>query len=178
MPDQPASRAPGVDRAVHMFYNSPMNLPQLLDQMQRSPYFKERITAWHEVPERDAVWADFPPGLDPRLVATLRRQGYDRLYSHQRAATEAALRGENLVVVTPTASGKTLCYNLPVLHTILQDPTARALYLFPTKALAQDQMTTLQGLTTALAHDIKTFTYDGDTPPQARQKIRTAGHVV
>ena len=78
----------------------------------------------------------------------------------------------------PRASGKTLCYNLPVLDTILRDPSARALYLFPTKALAQDQLTGLHGLITALDHDIKTFTYDGDTPRQARQKIRTAGHIV
>src|SRR5436305_12524002 len=98
----------GVAAGAHMFYNGAMNLPKLLGQMQRSPYFKERITAWHEVPERDAVWADFPPGLDPRLVTTMRRLGFDRLYSHQQQATAAALRGEHLVVVTPTASGKTL----------------------------------------------------------------------
>src|SRR5207248_1078705 len=150
--------------------NERMNLTQLLDQMQRSPYFRERITAWHEVAERPAVWADYPPGLHPALVSALQRQGYDRLYSHQRAAAAAAGRGEHFVVVTPTASGKTLCYNLPVLDTILRDPTARALYLFPTKALAQDQLTGLQTLISALDHDIKTFTYDGDTPPGARQK--------
>jgi DEAD/DEAH box helicase domain-containing protein len=155
-----------------------MNLAQLLDHMQRSPYFAERITAWHEVPERAAQWADFPAALDPHLVRALRRMGLGQLYSHQQAATEAALRGEHVVVVTPTASGKTLCYNLPVLHTILRDPSARALYLFPTKALAQDQLTGLQALIAALETDIKTFTYDGDTPPQARQKIRTAGHIV
>jgi DEAD/DEAH box helicase domain-containing protein len=155
-----------------------MNLAQLLDHMQRSPYFAERITAWHEVPERAAQWADFPAALDAHLVGALRRMGLDRLYSHQQVATEAALRGEHVVVVTPTASGKTLCYNLPVLHTILGDPSARALYLFPTKALAQDQLTGLQTLIAALETDIKTFTYDGDTPPQARQKIRTAGHIV
>jgi DEAD/DEAH box helicase domain-containing protein len=82
------------------------------------------------------------------------------------------------VVVTPTASGKTLCYNLPVLQTLLDDPEARALYLFPTKALAQDQMQELHGLITALEADIRTFTYDGDTPGDARRKIREAGHVV
>ena len=82
------------------------------------------------------------------------------------------------MVVTPTASGKTLCYNLPVLNTILEDPEARALYLFPTKALAQDQLANLHSIATALERDIKTFTYDGDTSPTARKLVRTAGHVV
>src|SRR6476661_2003811 len=155
-----------------------MNLSQLLDHLQTSPYYRERITAWHEQPERDAEWAPFPHTLHPHLVATMRRLGYEQLYSHQARAVEAAARGESFVVVTPTASGKTLCYNLPVLDTILRDPNARALYLFPTKALSQDQLTGLHGLITALERDIKTYTYDGDTPANVRQVIRRAGHIV
>ncbi|HMA34726.1 MAG TPA: DEAD/DEAH box helicase [Chloroflexia bacterium] len=155
-----------------------MNLTQLLDHLQTAPYYRERITAWHEQPARDAVWAPFPATLHPHLVATMRRLGYEALYSHQAAAVAAAARGESLVVVTPTASGKTLCYNLPVLDAVLRDPQARALYLFPTKALAQDQLAGLHGLITALEREIKTYTYDGDTPANIRQVIRRAGHVV
>ena len=83
-----------------------------------------------------------------------------------------------MVLVTPTASGKTLCYNLPVLQQILEAPETRALYLFPTKALAQDQMHEVHGLIDELRTDIKTFTYDGDTPDDARQAIRKQGHIV
>jgi DEAD/DEAH box helicase domain-containing protein len=155
-----------------------MNLPQLLEHLQTSPYYRERITAWHEQPERDAIWAPFPTTLHPDLVAAMRRLGYERLYSHQAAAVAAVARGESVVVVTPTASGKTLCYNLPVLDRVLRDPNARALYLFPTKALSQDQLTGLHGLITALERDIKTYTYDGDTPANVRQVIRRAGHIV
>ncbi|MGI8588251.1 MAG: DEAD/DEAH box helicase [Chloroflexia bacterium] len=155
-----------------------MNLTQLLEDLRTSPYYRERITAWHEQPERDAVWAPFPERLHPELVGALRRLGYERLYSHQALAAEAVGRGENLVVVTPTASGKTLCYNLPVLDAVLRDPQARALYLFPTKALAQDQLAGLHALITTLDRDIKTYTYDGDTPANIRQAIRRAGHVV
>ena len=116
---------------------------------------------------------------DRRLIDALARRGIDRLYTHQAESLAAVLRRENIVVVTPTASGKTLCYNLPVLQTILDDPEARALYLFPTKALAQDQMQELHALVSATSGaDIRTFTYDGDTPADARRKVREAGHVV
>ena len=100
-----------------------MNLPQLLEHLQTSPYYRERITAWHEQPERDAIWAPFPTTLHPHLVATMRRLGYEQLYSHQAAAVAAVARGESVVVVTPTASGKTLCYNLPVLDACSATPT-------------------------------------------------------
>ena len=87
-------------------------------------------------------------------------------------------QGNDLVLVTPTASGKTLCYTIPVVQKILEEPSARALYLFPTKALAQDQMHEIHGLIGALGVDIRTYTYDGDTPDDARQAIRKQGHVV
>ncbi|MBI5288774.1 MAG: DEAD/DEAH box helicase, partial [Chloroflexi bacterium] len=136
------------------------------------------FVAWHEMPAREARYAPFPDAIDPQLVAALANRGIERLYTHQAQAVEAALRGESVVVVTPTASGKTLCYNLPVLQSILADPNARALYLFPTKALAQDQMQELHALITQLGADIRTFTYDGDTPGDAQRKVREAGHVV
>ncbi len=155
-----------------------MNLAQLTDHMRRSPLFGRRVTHWEDVPARQAQLAPFPAWVDPRLQAVMRQRGVESLYTHQREAVDAVHRGEHVVVVTPTASGKTLCYNLPVLNTILEDPEARALYLFPTKALAQDQLANLHAISTLLGQEIKTFTYDGDTPPTARKLIRTAGHIV
>lgn len=155
-----------------------MNLSQFIEHMRGSTMFKERVTYWYESPARPAHTAPFPEWVDPRLVDVLQQRGVNELYTHQRDAVDAVHRGEHVVVVTPTASGKTLCYNLPVLNTILEDPEARALYLFPTKALAQDQLASLHEISTALNRDIRTFTYDGDTSPTARKLVRTAGHVV
>ncbi|HMO54632.1 MAG TPA: DEAD/DEAH box helicase, partial [Tepidiformaceae bacterium] len=130
------------------------------------------------VDERPARYADWPEDLDPRLIGALTKKGIERPYTHQAAAISNAICGKNTVVVTPTASGKTLCYNVPVLDSILKDPTTRALYLFPTKALAQDQLDELHGLITTIGADVRTFTYDGDTPADARRAVRTAGHIV
>ena len=123
-----------------------MSLEAVLDQIEHDPQFARRISRWQHLSPRPPRYAGFPPGIDPRLVEALRQRGIERLYTHQAMAVAAALRGENVVVVTPTASGKTLCYNLPVLNKLLSDPTARALYLFPTKALAQDQLAELAAL--------------------------------
>ncbi len=153
-------------------------LTELLDRLRAAPEHRENFVVWREMPPRPARYADVPPEADPRVVQALRARGIERLWSHQAEAAAAALHGEHVVVVTPTASGKTLCYNLPVLSTVLGDPSARALYLFPTKALAQDQLDELHGLITATGADIKTFTYDGDTPGDARRAVREAGHVV
>ena len=137
------------------------------------------IAHWEMLPARPARYADSPAHLDPRLGEVLARRGIHRLYTHQVAAVEHVRDGRHVVVVTPTASGKTLCYNLPVLDAILRDPEARALYLFPTKALAQDQVQRAAApRSTRLGADIKTHTYDGDTPADARQLIRAAGHIV
>src|SRR6188474_1204971 len=95
------------------------------------------VTAVRRLPAVAARFAPFPEALDSRLTQALESRGIDQLYSHQAEAIDHALAGRNVVIVTPTASGKTLCYNAPALHTILQDPSSRALYLFPTKALAQ-----------------------------------------
>ena len=139
---------------------------------------KPTDTIVRRIEAREARFSEWPEGLDPRLIETLAKRGIERPYIHQAKAIAAARAGRNVVVVTPTASGKTLCYNVPVLDTILKDPSARALYLFPTKALAQDQLDELHGLITALGADIGTFTYDGDTPSDARRAVRTAGHIV
>ena len=138
----------------------------------------ENVTRWQVLPAREARFAPFPEGVDERIPAALKKHGVHQLYTHQAQAFASASRGEDFVVVTPTASGKTLCYNLPVLNEILHNPDARALYLFPTKALSADQVSELYELITLMDVDIKTFTYDGDTPGAARRAVRQAGHVV
>jgi len=130
-----------------------MNLSQLLTQMRTAPELNERITAWKIAPPSEGALTDFPPSVDSRLINVLRSGGIQRLFTHQALAIEAAQRGENFVVVTPTASGKTLCYNIPVLDSLLEYPHSRAIYLFPTKALSQDQLDELHGLITALDVD-------------------------
>jgi DEAD/DEAH box helicase domain-containing protein len=140
------------------------------------------VTAVRRLPAVAAEYAPFPEGLDGRLTAALASRGISQLYSHQAEVIEHALAGRHTVVITPTASGKTLCYNAPVLNAILQDHSSRALYLFPTKALAQDQLAELQTLCETLGKDsadgIGVFTYDGDTPQDARRSIRGRAHIV
>ncbi|HEV3313265.1 MAG TPA: DEAD/DEAH box helicase, partial [Chloroflexota bacterium] len=155
-----------------------MNADQIVQQIMDDPAFASCVTVHRSIPAAAGQFEDFPASLDPRLSSTLRTRGIQRLYSHQARAIELALAGKNVCVVTPTASGKTLCYNVPVVSAIMDDPGARALYMFPTKALSQDQLAELQSLVTALGIDLKTFTYDGDTPPDARRAVRQAGHVV
>jgi DEAD/DEAH box helicase domain-containing protein len=136
------------------------------------------ITAHREIAPRPPRHAPWPAALDPRLVGALRGRGIEALYTHQAAAYAAASAGDNVVVVTPTASGKTLCYNLPVLDAIAGNDAARALYLFPTKALAADQLVELRALADAADLGLKTHTYDGDTPANVRSVVRAAGQVV
>ncbi|MGA8075744.1 MAG: DEAD/DEAH box helicase, partial [Candidatus Acidiferrales bacterium] len=138
----------------------------------------EVLTAIRHFPAREAAFAEMPSWVREQLVAAYRAKGVERLYTHQAAAAERVRAGKNLVVVTPTASGKTLCYNLPVLNAILENADTRALYLFPTKALAQDQLAELHDLATRLEDAFGVFTYDGDTPADARRAIRERGHVI
>src|SRR5579864_1935536 len=136
------------------------------------------VTAVRRLPAVAAEYAAMPEGIDRRLVAALRARGITELYTHQAEAIVHALAGRHTVVVTPTASGKTLCYNLPVLDAIAKDPSSRALYIFPTKALSQDQLAELERESGDMDIELKTYTYDGDTPPAVRAAIRSAGHVV
>jgi DEAD/DEAH box helicase domain-containing protein len=138
----------------------------------------EVLTAVKHFPAREAQYRDMPSWARPELTAAYRAKKIEQLYSHQAAAAEMARAGKNFVVVTPTASGKTLCYNLPILNAILENADTRALYLFPTKALAQDQLTELHDLATRLDDCFGVFTYDGDTPSDARKAIRERGHVI
>ncbi|HWF39719.1 MAG TPA: DEAD/DEAH box helicase [Candidatus Acidoferrales bacterium] len=138
----------------------------------------EVLTAIRHIPAREAQYRPVPTWVRPELFAAYSAKGISQLYSHQAAAAELARSGKNFVVVTPTASGKTLCYNLPVLNAVLESPDTRALYLFPTKALAQDQLTELHDLAKRLDDCFGVFTYDGDTPSDARKAIRERGHVI
>jgi len=155
-----------------------LNLEQVIDLVKQDQALHSNIVHWKTFQPRQAQYGDFPSEIEPRLKQALVSRGIDKLYSHQAEATRRVIAGENVVVVTPTASGKTICYNLPVINTIMKDPEARALYLFPTKALSQDQLSELYELIQDLEVDIKTFTFDGDTPNTARRAIRSAGHIV
>jgi DEAD/DEAH box helicase domain-containing protein len=136
------------------------------------------VRALRRQPARPGEFADFPASLGEPLKQALASRGIRQLYSHQAAAVEHAEAGRNVVVVTPTASGKTLCYNLPVLNRLIAEPGARAMYLFPTKALAEDQLHELQSALDASGSGIRAFTYDGDTPQDARRAIRERANVV
>ncbi|MDF2963641.1 MAG: ATP-dependent helicase [Paenibacillus sp.] len=154
------------------------SIDEMIDLVKTTPELMSQVTYWHTIPPRDPSYEPFPQGIHPFIKAALTEKGIDRLYTHQAQSYREVLAGRHLVTVTPTASGKTLCYNLPVLQGILENDSARALYLFPTKALAQDQVAELQETVNRMGADIKTHTYDGDTPPTVRQAIRNAGHIV
>ena len=155
-----------------------MNVSQLADQLRRDSHFMKDVTRWEVLPAREARTLPFPACMDDRLRPVLAARGIHELYTHQAHSLEAVARGEDVTVVTPTASGKTMCYNLPVLSAILKDEDSRALYLFPTKALSADQVSELYEMIEAMGVDIKTYTYDGDTPAAARKAVRQAGHIV
>jgi DEAD/DEAH box helicase domain-containing protein len=136
------------------------------------------VTAIRHFPALEPRVAPFPESLPVRLAEVLQARGIGSLYTHQAQTFNLAREGKNLVVVTPTASGKTLCYNLPILTDLMENPESRALYLFPTKALSQDQLVELNRWTEQLGDEVRTFTYDGDTPQDARQAIRARGNLV
>jgi DEAD/DEAH box helicase domain-containing protein len=156
----------------------PDKLDFVIAQIRRFAERNQALASWTRIPATEGEYADRPAWLHPRLAAALDRLKIQRLYIHQAEAVEHVMAGRNVVLVTPTASGKTLCYNLPVLQRCIEDPSTRALYLFPTKALSQDQRSGLQDLIDAAGGGIKTFTYDGDTPTDARKAIRDLGHIV
>jgi DEAD/DEAH box helicase domain-containing protein len=133
-----------------------VDIRQFLDQLRTDRDFMRRVAAWERIPPRPARTAPFPASLDPRLVAALKARGIESLYTHQAQAIEAVAHGEHIAVVTSTASGKTLCYNLPVLDALLKNPATTALYIFPTKALAQDQLAALRELLMRCKHSAQT----------------------
>jgi len=156
----------------------PTDATEAIAALLADPALEPLIAAHRVLEPRAPRHAPWPDGLDPRIVSALRGRGVEAPYTHQAAAYRAATAGRNVVVVTPTASGKTLCYNLPVLAAVARDESARALYLFPTKALAADQLVELRALADAAHIGLKTHTYDGDTPANVRSVVRAAGQVV
>ncbi|MEJ2405390.1 MAG: DEAD/DEAH box helicase [Candidatus Thiodiazotropha sp.] len=139
--------------------------------------YHDRITGELTIPAQDGCYGSFPDTLDLRLAHALRKRGIDRLYSHQIEAWNRVSEGRHVVIVTPTASGKTLCYNLPVLQSVLHQ-RSKALYLFPTKALAQDQVAEINTINQAGALGVRAYTFDGDTPGDARKAVRVHGDIV
>ena len=136
------------------------------------------VRAIHHQPASDGSFAAIPATIDPRLGAVLAARGVSRLYSHQAEAFDHIQAGRHVVIVTPTASGKTLCYNLPVLNRILAEESACAMYLFPTKALAEDQLHEFHSTVEEMGAGVRAFTYDGDTPQDSRKAIRQRANVV
>ncbi|MGO4544812.1 DEAD/DEAH box helicase [Paenibacillus sp. 2TAB23] len=149
-----------------------------LSEMIQELRGNENIINWTEIEPQEAKAKSIPESVDSRIRSALAKRGIEQLYTHQYTAYETIRKGENIVAVTPTASGKTLCYNLPVLQAIAEDDSSRALYLFPTKALAQDQKSELNEIISEMGIDIKSFTYDGDTAPAIRTIVRNVGHIV
>nr|WP_263325948.1 DEAD/DEAH box helicase [Neobacillus sp. Marseille-Q6967] len=154
------------------------NLQDILVDLKIRDDFKENIITWKTIEAKEAKTVPLPDDLHQALKESLYSKGIEELYTHQKSAYENIIDGQSIVAVTPTASGKTLCYNLPVLQTILANPNSRALYMFPTKALAQDQKSEINEIIQAAGVNINSYTYDGDTPANIRQKVRKAGHVV
>lgn len=157
---------------------APAATAAVLARLLEEPSLASAVVHREVLPARPADVVPFPDWLDARIVAGLVARGIHGLYRHQAEAIESVHAGKDVVVVTPTASGKTLCYTLPVLQALAEDPSARALFLFPTKALGQDQVAEFAGLAAASSLRVSAATYDGDTPAAIRSAIRTAGQVV
>ena len=155
-----------------------MSVQDSLEQLLKNSEFAPNIVINRLLPAKEGFFAPFPDDLDPRIVKTLQKRGIDQLYTHQVEVWKHVKMGKNVVVVTPTASGKTLCYNMPCLNALLADGDARCLYLFPTKALSQDQQAELNEIVGVNELNLKIVTYDGDTPESLRISARDNGRIV
>src|SRR3990172_2317649 len=164
-----------------------MSINRLLNIWRTEPTIADNIAAWRETAAISGMFTAFPVNLNPLIEMALQQLGIQSLYEHQSRTWQLVESGLNAIVATGTASGKTLCYNLPVLNKLLINPASRALYLFPTKALAQDQLSTLQQMISLILNfssskaelpSIFTAVYDGDTPSEGRSTIRKNGRIV
>lgn len=155
-----------------------MNLQDFLTTFKHDNSFNENVVHWHTIDEKKAKTVQLPIELNPKLKDALQVRGINKLYTHQKSSYSMVRSGKSIVAVTPTASGKTLCYNLPVLQSITENPQTRSLYIFPTKALAQDQKSEVNEIIEEAGLSINSYTYDGDTAANIREKVRTAGHIV
>jgi DEAD/DEAH box helicase domain-containing protein len=154
------------------------SLEKALEELRRIGIRTSSICAVEHFPAKEGIYNDYPQDVHPALLNALKEKGFPSLYTHQYQAWDHVQQGKNVVIVTPTASGKTLCYNLPTLDAILKDSASRAIYLFPTKALSQDQRSELDFTIKLLPEEVRIFTYDGDTPQDARKAIRARGHII
>jgi len=152
-----------------------LELSVFLSQLRQDPSFTKNVTYWGVSKSRNPIYTSVPDKLHPLLKEYLRGQGITNLYSHQSETFHRVLEGKDIVITTPTASGKSLAYNLPVLDGLLRDSDAKALYLFPTKALSQDQVKILEGFP---LQKIRLYIYDGDTPSSIRQAARRNGRLI
>jgi len=156
-----------------------MDAATFIDRIRDRQFFADQITHVELIPARPAQFADLTDGLHADVERALAEQGIERLYVHQVDAIEHIRQGRNVVIVSGTASGKTLCYNIPVVETVLNDSMATALYIYPTKALAQDQLRGLGALEAPqMSEWFMAGTYDGDTPGSLRRRLRDAGNVI
>ncbi|HEY4122469.1 MAG TPA: DEAD/DEAH box helicase [Byssovorax sp.] len=155
-----------------------VGLTSVVDRWLRTGAVRECLTADRELPGRAASTAPLPEAIDPRLGAALEGRGIDRVYAHQDQAIRAAMSKRHVVVATPTASGKSLCFHLPVLSALANEPDASALYLYPTKALARDQEAGVRALIAESGLAIPAIVYDGDTPGDARRAAREKSPIV
>ncbi len=151
---------------------------EVLAELRNDPRFLANVTSWRHIPQSPGQYRPMPDKAHPLLVKTLGQRGIIELYSHQRETYDLLCEGHNVCVVTPTASGKTLCYNLAVLDALLKDPETKALYIFPTKALAQDQLAEISDMNLKGGFGLKCFTFDGDTPSQRRRLAKNVGQII
>lgn len=154
------------------------SIDTLIEELKTDSGFFDHVTRLHTIPEKEASYEDLPDDVSGELKSVLERRGISRLYSHQRRAYDLVRSGKHAVLVTPTASGKTLGYNLPIVQSLLEQPEMRALYLFPTKALSQDQQSALNEIVFGGELPLKVSTYDGDTPGSLRVAARESGRIV
>ena len=155
-----------------------MLLPDVLASLRMNRDFMSQVVAWERLPARPASAEALPEGLAPQLVTALKSRGISTLYAHQQTAIQSALSGANVVISTATASGKSLCYTVPILDSLLAQPAARALYLFPTKALAHDQLAETSALITAGSLPVAAHSYDGDTSQSQRHQVRQSSGIL
>ena len=155
-----------------------MAIQESLGKVLNDRRYRLNFSHCKHLPAKPGNYTEYPETMSAELVEVMRARGVEKLYSHQSEAIRQIQQGKNVAIVTPTASGKTLCYNLPVIDRLAREPESRALYLFPTKALSQDQLNELYSITQAMERDLKVYTFDGDTPQRARKAIRSAGHIV
>ncbi|MBD3320108.1 MAG: DEAD/DEAH box helicase, partial [Chitinivibrionales bacterium] len=152
---------------------------EFLQRLKRMPFFEDQIVHVHTLPEKEPGYRDLTQGIDPALASALEKRGVRRLYSHQADVVDTVREGNSTVVVTGTASGKTLCYLIPVVEAVLADSRSTMLFVYPTKALAQDQLRGLNALIdSGPGITFTAGTYDGDTPANLRRKLRDGAHII